>query len=97
MEGEGEVVVVFPVSWLPVRVRSGVRNRKLNEKVEERRVYLLEFLRKKIKWKLTKDCECRIYYRVERLWRRYGGGRGSACMSRKNEMAVAVMDIRLLI
>ncbi len=53
MEGEGEVVVVFPVSRLPLRVRSGGRSGKLNEKVGERRVYLLEFLRRK-KWEADK-------------------------------------------
>ena len=36
-------------------------------------------------WKLIKYLECRIYYRAERLWRKCGGGRGSACMSRKGD------------
>lgn len=40
---------------------------------------------------------CRIYYRAERLWRRCGGGQGSACMSRKSDWGVAGTYSRLVL
>lgn len=61
--------------------------------VGRERVYLVDYIVKK------SDADdgswCRICYLVERLWRRCGGGQGSACMSRKDDGSAAGLDLRL--
>ena len=83
VEGEGEVVVVFPVSgrlWWKWRLWKGVS------------ILVGLFVNR---LKLTTGRDARIYYPAERSWRRCGGGQGSACMSRKNDGNVARLDLRL--
>ena len=98
VEGEGEIVVVFPVSWdfILFANHRGRGNGVGVKKVGKGMNGVFDEIGLSRREILEAD-ENRIYCPAGRLWRRCGGGRGSVCMSRNDNRGVAAMKFDLVL